>query len=56
MPDTLILLVDDYRDVLELWEWYLRAQGYQVLTAANGGEAVRIAISAHPDVIIMDLE
>jgi CheY-like chemotaxis protein len=56
MPETLILLVDDYRDALELWEWYLRAQGYQVLTAASGGEAIRIAISAHPDVIIMDLE
>lgn len=56
MAESLILLVDDYRDALEIWEWYLRAQGYEVLTANTGAEAVRLAKSAHPDVIVMDLE
>lgn len=56
MAETLILLVDDYRDALEIWEWYLRTQGYRVLTTGTGSEAVRLAVSAHPDVIVMDLE
>jgi CheY-like chemotaxis protein len=56
MAETLILLVDDYRDALEIWEWYLRSKGYDVLTATNGAEAVQLAKSAHPDVIVMDLQ
>jgi two-component system, cell cycle response regulator DivK len=56
MAVTRILLVDDYSDALEIWEWYLRSQGYDVLTASNGLEAVQLAKSAHPDVIVMDLQ
>ena len=56
MAEPLILLVDDYRDALDIWEWYLRSRGYEVLTATNGVEAVRIAKTAHPDVIVMDLQ
>lgn len=56
MAVTRILLVDDYRDALEIWEWYLRSQGYDVLTATNGADAVSLAKSAHPDVIVMDLQ
>lgn len=56
MTDSLVLLVDDYHDALEIWEWYLRSQGYRVLTATSGGEAVRLAKSAQPDIIVMDLE
>ena len=56
MAETLVLLVDDYQDALEVWEWYVRSQGYRVLTAGSGSEAVRMAISARPDVIVLDLE
>jgi two-component system phosphate regulon response regulator PhoB len=56
MAVTRVLLVDDYSDALEIWEWYLRSQGYDVLTASNGLEAVQLAKSAHPDVIVMDLQ
>ena len=56
MPARRILLVDDYRDALEVWEWYLRSQGYDVVTATNGYDAVRLAKSTHPDVIVMDLQ
>ena len=56
MAVTRILLVDDYSDALEIWEWYLRSEGYDVLTASNGLDAVRLAKSAHPDVIVMDLQ
>ena len=50
-----ILLVDDYPDALETWGLFLEMQGYDVLTAANGQEAVDRAISARPDLIVMDL-
>ncbi len=56
MAETLVLLVDDYHDALEVWEWYLRSQGYRVLTAGSGSDAVRMAISARPHVIVLDLE
>jgi two-component system phosphate regulon response regulator PhoB len=56
MAKTLVLLVDDYHDALEIWEWYLRSQGYDVLTTGSGAEAVRLAKSAHPDVTVMDLD
>jgi two-component system cell cycle response regulator DivK len=56
MNGTRILLVDDYRDSLEVWEWYLRSLGYEVATATNGLDAVRLAETSHPHVIVMDLE
>jgi two-component system alkaline phosphatase synthesis response regulator PhoP len=56
MPETLVLLVDDYPDALEIWEWYLRERGYDVVSSGSGAEAVRLAKSAHPDVIVMDLD
>ena len=55
LAETLVLLVDDYHDALEVWDWYLRSQGYRVLTAGSGSEAVRMAISARPHVIVLDL-
>lgn len=51
-----ILLVDDYPDALDMWGLYLRSVGYEVVTADNGIEAVELAISRPPDVIVMDLE
>jgi CheY-like chemotaxis protein len=52
---TRILLVDDYPDALDVWAFYLRIRGYDVLTAADGLTAVSKAIATHPDVIVMDL-
>ena len=51
-----ILLVDDYPDALEIWGLYLRSLGYDVVTAANGLDAVDLAHREHPDVIVLDLE
>ena len=56
MVGTQILLVDDYPDALEIWGLYLRSLGYDVLTAANGLDAVDLAHREHPDVIVLDLE
>ena len=51
-----ILLVDDYRDALEVWELYLCAEGFKVLTAASGLEALERATTAIPDMVVMDLQ
>ena len=51
-----ILLVDDYVDALEVWGLYLRAAGYNVLTAPDGLTALSVATDAHPDLVVLDLE
>ncbi len=50
-----ILIVDDEPDILELIEYNLKKEGYQVYTAHNGQEAVSEAKKALPDLIILDI-
>lgn len=50
-----ILLVDDDPDILELLEYNLVAEGYQVKTAANGLIGVEVAKEFIPDLIVMDI-
>jgi two-component system phosphate regulon response regulator PhoB len=50
-----ILVVDDEPDALELIEFNLKAAGYDVITAADGTEAVQKARAAAPDLILLDL-
>lgn len=54
--DTIkILLVDDEPDILEILSYNLIAEGYTVLTAANGLEAVKSTKKNQPHLIIMDV-
>ncbi len=50
-----ILLVDDEQDILEIIGYNLVQEGYQVITASNGKEAVQKAQKEHPHLIIMDV-
>lgn len=50
------MIVDDYPDALDVWGVYLRAEGFNVLTASDGQSAFAEAVKEKPDVIIMDLE
>jgi CheY-like chemotaxis protein len=50
-----ILLVEDYDDARELYSMCLRSSGYDVIEAATGTDAVALARSANPDLILMDL-
>jgi len=50
-----ILVVDDEPDALELIEFNLKAGGYDVVTAADGAEAVKKARAVAPDLILLDL-
>ena len=50
-----ILIVDDQNDNLEVLNAFISSLGHIVVEARNGVEAVRAALEASPDLIIMDL-
>ena len=50
-----ILLVDDEPDILEFLSYNLKKEGYDVLTAGNGKDAVTIAKNEQPHLIILDI-
>ena len=52
---TKILVVDDEPDIVELVTFNLQQEGFGVLTATNGWEAVEKARAALPDLILLDL-
>ena len=51
----IILLVEDEVDLAQLIELRLRANGYEVISAYDGVEALRKLDKAHPDLIILDI-
>ena len=55
MSHVRILLVDDEPAIVETVRAYLEAEGYAVQTASDGPEALKLARSFHPDVIVLDL-
>lgn len=50
-----ILVVDDERHLASLVEKYLLKEGYRVLTAFNGQEALNVVRRENPDLIILDI-
>ncbi len=53
--DIKILLVDDEPDILEIVNYNLASEGYEVFTAKNGVEAVAKAKKKQPHLIILDV-
>lgn len=54
-PKQKILVVDDEADILELIEYNLKKEGYQVFLASNGQEAVTMAKKIEPNLIVLDI-
>jgi two-component system, OmpR family, KDP operon response regulator KdpE len=52
---TRVLVVDDEPQIRRALELNLRVRDYQVVTAASGEDALRLAASQHPDLVILDL-
>ncbi len=50
-----ILLVDDEQEQLSLYEQALREEGYLVLSARNGKEALACLEASHFDLVILDV-
>ncbi len=50
-----ILVVDDEKRLVSLVESYLKQEGYRVITAFDGREALNVARRQSPDLIILDI-
>jgi len=55
MANKRVLVVDDDVKTVELVKLYLNRDGYRVLTAYDGVEALRLARESHPDLIVLDI-
>jgi CheY-like chemotaxis protein len=51
-----ILVVDDVHDLIELLEEVLRPDGYQIIRAGNGRDGLELALTARPDLIMLDMQ
>ncbi len=54
-PAKKILIVDDEPDILEFLQYNLRKEGYQVVTAPNGLQAIQVAEREKPHLILLDI-
>ena len=55
MAERNILIVDDEEDVLLVLGKGLTAEGYSVITASNGNDAISLAKSRRPELLILDV-
>ncbi len=52
---TRILVVDDSADIRDVVKFHLNSEGYEVLEARNGREAVAAVAQHHPEIVILDV-
>lgn len=50
-----ILVVDDEARYLRLLQLNLATEGYEVITASNGIEAIELVSTRNPDLVLMDI-
>lgn len=50
-----VLLVEDFEDSRTGLRKLLEIEGYEVIEAADGAQAIEVALSSKPDLILMDL-
>jgi DNA-binding response OmpR family regulator len=55
MADGQLLVVDDEHEITDLLEEHLRACGYAVDVAHDGGQALQIAAARRPDAVLLDI-
>ena len=55
MSSSKILVVEDDRNLLEVLKYNLAKEGYDVLTATDGVQALDVARSNRPDLIVLDI-
>ncbi len=55
MTGKTVLVVDDEEDLRALFAMILGGAGYDIIEAADGPEAIEIAATAAPDVILLDI-
>jgi CheY-like chemotaxis protein len=55
MPDARILIADDDPDFVEIMRTILESEGYEVLAAANGEQALARVKAEQPDLLLLDI-
>ncbi|MEO6812948.1 MAG: response regulator transcription factor [Ginsengibacter sp.] len=55
LKNRTILIADDETDILEIISYNLQSEGYNVITARNGNQAIEQAKLNKPDLIILDV-
>jgi two-component system OmpR family response regulator len=55
MAERPILIVEDDKTMLDVLKYNFAKEGYRVLTASDGVEALGVARKEHPDVIVLDV-
>ncbi len=55
MPKEKILVVDDEKNICDLLRMYLEKEGFAVVMAHNGVDAVKTFASENPDLVLLDI-
>ncbi len=55
MTDKRVLIIEDEEGLLEGLAHNFRFEGYEVLTAKNGHEGLRMALKQKPDIVLLDI-
>ncbi len=55
MADNKVLIVEDDANLLETLKYNLRKEGYDVVTASDGEQAIEVARREKPDLLILDI-
>jgi len=50
-----ILIVEDEKDIIKMLEYNLKKEGFRVIAARDGEDALDLAVRDHPDLILLDL-
>ena len=50
-----ILIIDDEQDILDILEYNLVKEGFEVTTSTDGAKGIELAKKLHPDLIILDV-
>ena len=53
--DAKILVVDDEQPIADILKFNLEKEGYQVIVAYDGEEAIELAENEKPDLILLDI-
>lgn len=55
MEPPRILVVDDDPTLCRLYEQFLKEEGYETITAANGADALSVLVEKQPDLVVLDV-
>lgn len=53
--DRLVLIVDDERPIVDILKYNLEKEGYETIEAYDGEQALEMAITRKPDIILLDV-